>query len=50
MLFKYKSIDEQGVKKEGEIDAQNRDMAISGLQARGLIVVSVSEAGMKKSG
>lgn len=43
MLFKYKSIDVNGVNKEGEIDAPNRDMAISGLQRRGLVVVSIKD-------
>ncbi|HNW71544.1 MAG TPA: type II secretion system F family protein [Candidatus Paceibacterota bacterium] len=41
MLFKYKAVDENGINKEGEIDAANRDMAISGLQRRGLIIISI---------
>lgn len=49
MLFKYKAIDEEGVNKEGEIDAPNRDLAISGLQRRGLVVVSINEEKEKKS-
>jgi len=44
MLFKYKAVDEKGISREGEIDAVNRDMAISGLQRRGLIVISVLDA------
>src|SRR3989344_1452229 len=47
MLFKYKSVDDKGVSKEGEIDAPNKDMAISGLQRRGLIVISIKEADAK---
>jgi len=43
MLFKYKAIDETGVNKEGEIDAPNRDMATSGLQRRGLVIISITE-------
>lgn len=43
MLFKYKALDDKGVKKEGEIDAPNRDIAISGLQRRGLVIVSIKE-------
>jgi len=43
MLFKYKVVDEKGVNKEGEIDASNRDVAISGLQRRGLIIISMKE-------
>ena len=49
MLFKYKSIDNTGASKEGEIDAPSRDMAISGLQRRGLVVITVKEEGEKKS-
>lgn len=49
MLFKYKAIDEGGINKEGEIDAPNRDIAISGLQRRGLIVVSLKTEEDKKS-
>ncbi len=49
MLFKYKSVDDKGINKDGEIDAPNRDIAISGLQRRGLIVISIAEIGVKKS-
>ncbi len=49
MLFKYKAVDEEGVNKEGEIDAPNKDMAISGLQRRGLIVVFVKDESEKKT-
>ena len=49
MLFKYKVIDDKGINKEGEIDAQNSDMAISGLQHRGFIVVSIKESDKSKS-
>ncbi|MBI3888498.1 type II secretion system F family protein [Candidatus Nomurabacteria bacterium] len=49
MLFKYKAIDNAGANKEGEIDAPNRDIAISGLQRRGLVVISINEEGEKKS-
>lgn len=49
MLFKYKSIDPEGVNKEGEIDAPTRDMAISGLQRRGLVVLSINEESENKS-
>ncbi len=43
MLFKYKSIDAGGISKEGEIDAPNKDAAISGLQRRGLVVISIKD-------
>lgn len=49
MLFSYRSVDEKGINKEGEIDAPNRDMAISGLQRRGLIIISIKEAKEYKS-
>ena len=49
MLFKYKVVDDKGISKEGEIDASNRDMAISGLQRRGFIVISIKDQGKKKS-
>lgn len=45
MLFKYKAVDAGGVSKEGEIDAPNRDLAISGLQRRGFIVISIKDIG-----
>ncbi len=49
MLFKYKAIDVQGSNKEGEIDAPNRDMAISGLQRRGLVIISIKDEAERKS-
>ena len=49
MLFKYKVIDDKGINKEGEIDAPNQDIAISGLQRRGLIVISINDEGKAKS-
>ncbi len=41
MLFKYKALDQEGKKKDGSIDALNKTVAISALQRRGLIVVSL---------
>src|SRR5579859_5469750 len=49
MLFQYKAVDDKGANKEGEIDAPSRDMAISGLQRRGLVVISIDEEKEKKS-
>ena len=49
MLFKYKAIDDKGANKEGEIDAPNKDIAISGLQRRGLVVISIKEESENKS-
>ena len=49
MLYKYRVVDEQGVNKDGEIDAPNRDIAISGLQRRGLVVISIKDETERKS-
>ncbi|MES2416466.1 MAG: type II secretion system F family protein [Patescibacteria group bacterium] len=49
MLFKYKVVDDKGINKEGSIDAPSKDVAISGLQRRGLIVLSIKEEGEKKT-
>lgn len=49
MLFKYTAVDDSGVKKEGSIDAPNRDMAISGLQRRELVVISIKDESETKS-
>src|SRR3989339_760948 len=48
MLFKYKAINSEGVNKEGEIDAPNREVAISGIQRRGLVVISIKDEAQKK--
>ncbi|MDP9249377.1 MAG: type II secretion system F family protein [bacterium] len=49
MLFKYKALDAEGINKEGEIDAPNKDIAISGLQRRGLVILDIRAEGEKKS-
>lgn len=49
MLFKYKAVDGEGINKEGEIDAPTEDMAISGLQRRGLVIISIKNEEEKKS-
>jgi len=41
MLFTYKTIDKDAQEKEGTIEAVNKDAAISVLQRRGLIIVSI---------
>jgi type IV pilus assembly protein PilC len=49
MNFRYTAVTDKGEKREGVIEAVNRDLAISGLQRRGLIVTSVkSEDEAKK--
>jgi len=42
MLFNYKAISKNGEQKEGSIEASNEDVAISSLQRRGLVVVSIA--------
>lgn len=42
MLFVYKSLDKNGAEQNGSIDAPNMDLAISSLQRRGLVIVSVT--------
>jgi type IV pilus assembly protein PilC len=49
MLFKYKSVDDKGIEKTGEIDAPSKDLAISALQRRGLIIISIKEDSGRKS-
>jgi type IV pilus assembly protein PilC len=41
MTFTYTAVTNTGEKKEGTIDAPNKDLAIAALQRRGFIVVSV---------
>ncbi|MDD4803599.1 MAG: type II secretion system F family protein [Candidatus Paceibacterota bacterium] len=41
MTFKYKTLDQSGAPKDGTIDAINMEVAISALQKRGLVVLSV---------
>ncbi len=47
MLFRYRAITKDGVESQGSIDAFNQDVAISSLQNRGLIIVSISAASEK---
>lgn len=44
MLFAYEAIDNTGSKKEGNIDAVSEAVAITSLQRRGLIIVSIHSA------
>lgn len=49
MNFRYTAVTDKGEKREGMIEAVNRELAISGLQRRGLIVTGVkSEEESKK--
>jgi len=49
MNYVYAAVTDKGEKREGMIEAVNQDLAISGLQRRGLIVTSIkSEEAAKK--
>jgi type IV pilus assembly protein PilC len=49
MNFRYTAVTDKGEKREGVIESVNRELAMSGLQRRGLIVTSVkSEEDAKK--
>ena len=45
MTFKYKALDQNGIPKDGSIDAVSMESAINGLQKRGLVVLSVTPDG-----
>ena len=47
MLFNYNAITTAGEKKTGTIEANSKDLAISAVQRRGLIVSSIKEEGQK---
>ncbi len=47
MLYLYKALTKSGEERTGSIDALNEDIAISALQRRGLIVVSVQSSDKK---
>ena len=49
MLFKYKAINDKNETREGTVEAQSRDLAITSLQRRALVVLSIQESG-KRSG
>lgn len=48
MLFNYEAITNIGEKKNGTVDASSKDLAISAIQHRGLIISSIEEAGDNK--
>lgn len=51
MVFRYKAITDKGEKKEGTVDAVSKDLAISALQRRGLVVISIKgedERGLRR--
>jgi len=48
MLFKYEAITNKGERKIGAVEAASKDLAISAIQRRGLIVSSIKEDKGKK--
>ncbi len=48
MLFIYKTVDKGGAEQSGSIEAPNVDLAISSLQRRGLIIVSIKPEDIAK--
>lgn len=44
MLFSYKAITKSGEERTGNIDAANEDVAVSSLQRRDLVIVSIHQA------
>ena len=47
MLFNYTTVNDKGEQTVGSIDAINLDVAIAGIQRRGLIISSIKEADAK---
>ncbi len=50
MNYKYRAVTQTGESKEGTIDASSKDIAITGLQRRGLVVVSLEEEDVRGKG
>jgi len=49
MIFKYEALTSTGEKKTGTIETSSKDLAIAGIQRRGLILSSISEDVPKKN-
>ncbi len=49
MLFSYKAVDDKGINREGSIDAPGKDLAISGLQRRGYVILSIKEEQVERN-
>ena len=43
MLFNYKAVDGTNIQREGTVEAQSVDAAITAVQKRGYILVSIDE-------
>ncbi|MEK7213757.1 MAG: type II secretion system F family protein [Patescibacteria group bacterium] len=50
MLFNYQAVDQAGAPKNGSIDAVSVDIAISSLQRRGFVIISINEEGKRQFG
>lgn len=50
MIFIYKAVTKTGVEQDGTIDAPNQDIAITSLQHRDLVIVSIRPAENKNGG
>lgn len=48
MNFSYEAITDKGEKRQGMIEAVNRELAVSGLQRRGLIITSIKDEKQSK--
>lgn len=48
MLFNYEAVTNTGERKKGTVDAVSKDLAITAVQRRGLIISSIEEEGAKK--
>lgn len=48
MIYVYSAVTDKGEKREGTIEAVNQELAIAGLQRRGLIVVSIKNEDQAK--
>lgn len=49
MLYNYKTTDQNGLAQSGSIEAPSADLAMMALQRRGLIVLTLTPTGTKKS-
>jgi general secretion pathway protein F len=45
-LFKYRALDAQGAPQSGTLEARDQDAAVTALQKRGLMVLSIDSAGL----
>ena len=48
MNYRYQAVDEKGVRADGVVEAPSKDLALSALGRRGLIVTTIRDAEEKK--